>query len=1184
MTDQYNTFGWSKIAPRVAMLRIQLLGDIRIEWAGRAVDLPRRAGALRLLVRLLLSPNRLHPRESLAFALWPDVAEADALSNLRRHLHLLRASLPGEARDRLHVSARDLGWIPNAGDWCDMWAFEAAAAETGAAERAAVLYEGELAPSLGDDEAVVGRRESLRQRYASLLKELAWQAAQSGAADAGQAWARKLLDLDPWDEESVRLKMTLQALAGNRQSAIETYQALASSLQTELDTLPLPETMALYADLVHNRSLSANRRQAQVESAFVGRRAELRQLEEAFARLSRGHGQVIFVSGEAGAGKTALLREVLHRSAALPDPVHVYWGHCRHRRGSDTPPPYEPWRQILMAAAPVLVHSSGIQPALLNALVPLVPDLSTLRPDLLAPTQPNAGDLQSAIRQAVLRLAGARPLILVIEDAHWGDPASLELIAELAETCSAQPVLLLVTQRVPDDGAKGVSALKRSLRQKRCASDCALAPFTPTEVEAFVSADAGARAATGAPLTGALVSELAQYSGGLPLLLREALDSLSDALPEGAAGRAPLSLRAALKVRVERLGPEPRAALDAAAVLGFSVLERELQAVLGWPDHRFEAALDPLLARRWLVSAGHSEQGDYAFSHHLVHDVLLEAVTPVSAGLIHAAAARTLERLYGQDREAAGRIARHYDAAGDPERAAPYWLRQAEAFTDLAAFAEARSLIDRALLAGRDPAHPAREILARASVLRATLAHYEGRAEDALALLAEALPYCRAYPTLTCQALTLKALVLSACDRWQEGLDCADEASRLARAGGDVAAEAAALNLRGICRMMLGQTREAVTDLDLTLEQLERSDRARSTLYAQTLNHLGTALVFVQEYPRAEVVLQRTVALTRSSGLRRLEAAALTMLGQVGLNRGRYGEAIDLYTRAIDVVGEAYVPGLWGKHAGRGAALLRRGDAEAAKRDFQQGLAHTTQLGTRYGQTLMAYYLTTVELARRGPNDCESLAQIEAAAARAGIHPVLMGAAGQAGHLWRLLGDLSLSYVAHERAWQAAERTAVPTFLLTVQAGWLQTRALGEIDVSLQDDLRSVLDRARATGEAPSLVRGLLAQAELRGRSRDLKAAVAACEEASVLATACPDQPLIAEAHCTLAGLLSLGGDRAGAQRALARAREAAEADFWPLLIPILRLEAAWTHVSPPELPQLERDLRAILGAQGSGS
>ena len=436
-----------------APLRVFLLGEVRLEVGERTFLLPQREGLLRLLTRLVWLAGLPQGRKSLAFSLWPDATESDALANLRRHLYLLRSLLPPEWQDVLIVSPQEVSWQGAPRCWIDVVAFRQDTDDLQQLEEIVGLYRGDLAAGVDVDDCILGWREELRNRYLALLKKLITACLDQNQLERALQWAHKLTAQDPWDEEAVRLQMTLEALTGNRAAAIAAYQRLARDLERELHTRPMPETMALYGDILNNRlPRLAPQRNISPEPHFVGRAHELAQLQAFLAALPQGQGRIVFISGEAGVGKTSLLREAFHRFLASSgeDVPRLFWGHCPPPAGDAPPRPYAPWRQVFAAAAPLLVRSAEIPPEWLSRILPLVPDLSLLRPGLLAPVQLDAAELRAALCQGLRFLAFQRPLVVVLEDVHWADIASLELLAELAATCQTLPLLLLVTHRAGD--------------------------------------------------------------------------------------------------------------------------------------------------------------------------------------------------------------------------------------------------------------------------------------------------------------------------------------------------------------------------------------------------------------------------------------------------------------------------------------------------------------------------------------------------------------------------------------------------------------------------------------------------------------------------------------------------------------------------------------------------------------
>ncbi|GAB4488022.1 MAG: hypothetical protein Fur0016_04940 [Anaerolineales bacterium] len=1088
--------------PVAPLARIFLLGEPRLEYETETLPLPGRESLLRLLVRLALQPGQILSRRNLAFSLWPDSPEPEALANLRRHLYLLRSLLPPALQDILVVEAQTVSWQTSPCLWLDVNAFEQAGQSLEDQERAAELYRGELAQGIEGDDFLIARREALRQRFLSILKNLAQGYAQRGDLTRALDWTRRLTLHDPWDEETIRLKMTLETQSGNRAAALATYQNLARELERELHAQPMPETMALYSDILHNRLARPSPSPKSAAPLFLRRETELEQLSRLFRRLAGRQGQVVFISGPAGVGKTALLQEALRRltEEGRDQPPRVLWGACPPPLADSPPPPYAPWSQILTAAAPLLARSAEISPEALNRLLPLAPDLSLLRPGLLSPAQPNTAELRAALRQALHALALARPLILILEDAHWADDASLDLLRELTETYPAQPLLILVTHRL-ENLPLALLQVKRTLRQRRALLEIPLHAFDDEEARDLVKILL--REATLPP---ALYAELIRYAQGLPLLLREAAETIRQA--RGRRTSLP-TLRESIAFRLEGLNRAARDMLETAAVLGFSFSSQELAAALGWDPAAQAAALDTLAAHRFLTESSVPGDSEYAFPHQLIHEIILEAIPAPRAVFLRQQAALALQQVHPGENGFAARIAAHYQAANLPLPAARFWLEHARESADLAAFDAALQAIQRAeaLLEGGSSLE-SRELRAQAALQRGVIAHYRGQAAEALPLLEEALRSCSDFPPLRAHALARLAYALYTCDRYAEAWQMAAESLLLARALSDSQAVTRALNIRGITALMMGRREEAIRDLReaLTLEEALAQPSAQTV---QSLNHLGTALVFAQEYAAAGETLAKTVELARRGGLRRLESAALTMQGQTALNCGRYLEAIQIYSQAIEVAGDSYLPGMWGKFAGRGAAYLRMGRLAEAQADFTRGLEIARQVESRYGKLLMRAYLALTALAAgRAPAD--SLTALEEEAAAMQLPAVALLAGLYRARLLRLAGEDERAAEAHQRAIQAAEASGVPQFIQNAQLEWLNAQSqTAPIDSAALEILSA---QAQTAGEIPQQALAKLTLAALLRSENRLPEALTAAEEALSLARACPDVILTGEA------------------------------------------------------------------------
>ena len=301
-----------------------LAGDISVR-----LDQPRLQ---RLLVYLLLHRHHPRPRQQVAFTLWPDTNEEQALKNLRTLLTRLRQSLPDLDR-YLATSTYALHWRQDAPCHLDMASFEAACSaaadasahgQTGTAiaalEDAVARYAGDLMPGWYD-EWLVPERERLRDLHQDVLHQLAHLLAQTGHRREALGYAQQLLRADPLHEAAYRLLMQLHLDLDDRAAALRVYHTCATTLRNELGADPSPATQALYLRSLGSDDAPAAPRPAPAmepvsnatpgSPALVGRQAEWETLRRTWQTAASGRAQVVLISGEAGIGKTRLAEELL---------------------------------------------------------------------------------------------------------------------------------------------------------------------------------------------------------------------------------------------------------------------------------------------------------------------------------------------------------------------------------------------------------------------------------------------------------------------------------------------------------------------------------------------------------------------------------------------------------------------------------------------------------------------------------------------------------------------------------------------------------------------------------------------------------------------------------------------------------------------------------------------------------
>jgi DNA-binding SARP family transcriptional activator len=244
-------------------LRIQLLGNLSVACGDRqiALDAPRLQALLAYLL-LHLGPQ---PREHLAFRFWPDSVEAQARTNLRQALHLLRRALP-EADRFLDTEARTVSWRADAPFSLDVEDFERLTADADAAreagdlagersalEAAAAVYAGDLLPGCYD-EWLADERERLREGFLRAAERLAELLELERDYRGAIPWARRLLDDDPLNEDACSRLMRLHALNGDRAGALRVYHGCATALVRELGVSPSAAIQETYARLLESET------------------------------------------------------------------------------------------------------------------------------------------------------------------------------------------------------------------------------------------------------------------------------------------------------------------------------------------------------------------------------------------------------------------------------------------------------------------------------------------------------------------------------------------------------------------------------------------------------------------------------------------------------------------------------------------------------------------------------------------------------------------------------------------------------------------------------------------------------------------------------------------------------------------------------------------------------------------
>jgi DNA-binding CsgD family transcriptional regulator/tetratricopeptide (TPR) repeat protein len=523
---------------------------------------------------------------------------------------------------------------------------------------------------------------------------------------------------------------------------------------------------------------------------FVGRARELGALQRALDAARAGHGAGVLVAGEAGVGKTRLVSEL----GAHAEGFEVRLGRCLDLVGTELP--YQPFAEAL-GGLPEREASSQLR-----------------------------------LFEAVLAgLAERAPALLVLEDLHWADASTLDLVVFLAHNLHDRSVLLVGTYRPNEPAtAEGMRRLAEGVRRSGAALAVELGPLAPEELATLLTARGGAP-----ELTDAIVAR----SEGNPFFAEELLAVRGGALPRG--------LRELLLQRVARLDAPTQDLLRLAAAAGRDVPFALLRATTALPEEALRAALRAAVDHGVLV--GDQAAGSFGFRHALLAEAVYATILPGEREALHA---RLAEQLEG--RAAAAELAPHWAAAGRAAEALTASVMAAREAVAVFGLAEALRHLERALvlwddvpdaaacatldlaalcswaaeLAGHVGRAPravelaerairlvGREDPRRASRLHVDLAQYlyaTGRDAAGLATLERAVQLATAVPLSAERAFALGSLAggLMMAGRRRESLPLAERALALARETGASAAEVRALTVVGGDLAYLGRAEEGL--------------------------------------------------------------------------------------------------------------------------------------------------------------------------------------------------------------------------------------------------------------------------------------------------------------------------------------------------------------------------------------
>jgi diguanylate cyclase (GGDEF)-like protein/putative nucleotidyltransferase with HDIG domain len=691
-------------------------------------------------------------------------------------------------------------------------------------------------------------------------------------------------------------------------------------------------------------------------SRFVGRLGELRALVSALDESARATPQGRLVIGEAGVGKSTLVRQLLPE-VRLRGAVFV----TGRALESESRPPFGPWAELVLG-----LHGLGLAPSrswpLLERLVPaLGGPLGSAPPP---PLDPSHGHQLLQEMVTFFRAASeARPLVLVLEDMHWADLASWDALEYILSQLTTERIFVAITLR-SEEAAYGVVRERRQrLSRDERVRELHLERLTALEVREWLQ---GALHRT--ELGDDLLEFVLRHTEGNPFLVTQLLRTMVEENVFSHSGSAwtwtipttlvlPAGMSDLVGRRLSRLPNDALRILVTAAAIGRTFRLDLLAEAAGVSMESVLDAVDSGLATSVLEPAHEQDDDTYQFAHALLVDAVLHTVSPARQRLAHR---RIADLLAVRTPQAVDQVASHYALSGDSAQAYT-WCRSAAARAmSLYALDEATDFLKLALAQATsdDQRVAAQDELSRAAELAGRWADVERWCDAMLASPVLENKFARALPA---QQRRLQARVRLGLGARETEVECREMLAVAEKLGSTAdVVQIRSLLVQSLTRM--GQTDDAIRIAERSVQLAEAS--GDETLAGEATLRLAVTLNGVRPADAVELLL-KLVAGARNRRDRPLEARALLSLGVARTRTRDERSGAEAFRAALTIAREAHALDVAANASmNLGVSDLRRGDFVAAHDACQDALRLYTTLRSNTNRLIALYNLGNLERER----------------------------------------------------------------------------------------------------------------------------------------------------------------------------------------------------------------------------
>ncbi len=706
---------------------------------------------------------------------------------------------------------------------------------------------------------------------------------------------------------------------------------------------------------------------------MVGRTAELTQIREKLELVLRGKGQIVGLTAEAGVGKSRLVAEVIHQAYAAG--LGGYGGECQSY-GTDSS--YLVWQGVWrgffdldatqtnkqqITAVESMLHQ--INPALLSRLPLLGPVLNLTIPDndltasLYAKVRKSS--LEGLLVECLLARAQLQPLLIVLEDCHWLDPLSHDLIEVIGRSITTAPVLIVMAYRPPD--ILRIQAPKVS--QIPYFTEIPLPDFTSEEAERLIKMKLVQFVGEGSDIPEEFVAEITRRADGNPFYIEEILNYLKDMKIDPRDAEAleqidlPNSLYSLILSRIDQLNDQQQITIRVASVIG-----RLFRAAMVWGVYpelgqfdRLQQDLD-LLSDLELTPLDTPEPEQvYLFKHVMTQEVAYESLLFATRAILHEQIGGYIERTYRRNLERyTTLLAYHYEHSNNTAKQREYFQKAGAesqaAYANTAALNYYRKLLPLLM------EHEQTETKLNLGQVYELIGEWEAAEQH----YSEAVQGADRFDGAELQAQTRIALgeLRRKQGRFPEAALWYAEAQSRAQQAGDQAGVAKALICSGTLAAMQGDYAVANGRYQQSLDiRRQLQDELNAS---NVLNNMAIVARFQGDYVRSLQLQQEALAIRRQLGNKWAIANSLNNLGNLTLDQGDLAGARSHLEEAMVLQRE-----IGDKQAiantlnNLGNVIREQGEFETARALYAEGLQINRDLGERWAITYLLEDMGSLE-------------------------------------------------------------------------------------------------------------------------------------------------------------------------------------------------------------------------------